>query len=139
MAAKKRKRRSKSSAKAKPEDERDFDDPVPLLDPDDIPPDIARDLVCVPADEPPREAVTQIARDAVTILRHELAYRAALSRAHPGLVSLGDATALLRLATELGNAASRGEDEATQSADYSRLTPEERVQLATLLLKVDYA
>jgi hypothetical protein len=83
-------------------------------------------------------AVANISQDAVVILRRELAYRADLSMRQPGLVNMSDCIALLRLATELGAAAAKGQDGESQQADYSRLSPEERVQLAALLLKVDY-
>ena len=83
-------------------------------------------------------AVAHISQDAVVILRRELAYRADLSMRQPGLVNMSDCIALLRLATELGAAAAKGQDGEFQQADYSRLSSEERVQLAALLLKVDY-
>lgn len=91
--------------------------------------------------EPPPETVaeslTRIAQDAVIILRRELAAKAERALHRPGLMSMGDCIALLRLTAELGAAALQGSDEA-QEASYERLTPEERVQLAALLLKVDY-
>lgn len=88
-----------------------------------------------PPTETAEQALTRIAQDAVVILRRELAWRAGL---RPGTVSMSDCIALLRLATELGAAARRGAEDSAQ-ADYSRLSPDERVQLAALLLKVDYA
>jgi hypothetical protein len=88
--------------------------------------------------ETAQAAVVAISQDAVLILRRELAYRANLSMLQPGLVNMSDCIALLRLATELGAAAAKGQDGEAQQADYSRLSQEERVQLAALLLKVDY-
>lgn len=85
--------------------------------------------------ETAEQALVAIAQDAVVILRRELSWRATL---RAGSVSMSDCIALLRLATELGAAAKQGAEAAAQ-ADYSRLSPEERVQLAALLLKVDYA
>ncbi|HEY6056202.1 MAG TPA: hypothetical protein VIU86_19890 [Gaiellaceae bacterium] len=87
--------------------------------------------------EPVQESLLHIAQDAVTILRHELAARAETARQMPGLMAMSDCIALLRLTAELGEAAKRKDGD--QQADYSRLSPEERVQLAALLLKVDYA
>jgi hypothetical protein len=92
----------------------------------------------LPEAETAQAAVVAISQDAVLILRRELAYRANLSMLQPGLVNMSDCIALLRLATELGAAAAKGQDGEAQQADYSRLSPEERVQLAALLLKVDY-
>ena len=92
----------------------------------------------VPAIETSQEALVCIAQDAVLILRRELAYRAVLSIEEPGRVSMFDCIALLRLTTELGAAAGRGSEEVGQKANYDRLSPAERVQLASLLLKVDY-
>lgn len=92
----------------------------------------------VPETETAAEAITRIAQDAVVILRRELAYRAELSMLSPGRISMSDCIALLRLTTDLGEAAKRGAD-GDAPADYSRLSPDERAQLATLLLKVDYA
>lgn len=92
----------------------------------------------LPPVETAQAAVVAISQDAVVILRRELAYRANLSMLQPGLVNMSDCIALLRLATELGAAAAKGQDGEAQQADYSRLSPEERVQLAALLLKVDY-
>jgi hypothetical protein len=92
----------------------------------------------LPEVETAQAAVVAISQDAVVILRRELAYRANLSMLQPGLVNMSDCIALLRLATELGAAAAKGQDGEAQQADYSRLSQEERVQLAALLLKVDY-
>jgi hypothetical protein len=92
----------------------------------------------LPEVETAQAAVVAISQDAVVILRRELAYRANLSVLQPGLVNMSDCIALLRLATELGAAAAKGQDGEAQQADYSRLSQEERVQLAALLLKVDY-
>lgn len=89
--------------------------------------------------ETSEQALVGIAQDAVIILRRELAWRASLSVMRPGSLSMSDTIALLRLATELGAAAKRGAEGDSQRADYTRLSPEERVQLAALLLKVDYA
>lgn len=89
-----------------------------------------------PPTETAEQALVGIAQDAVVILRRELSWRATL---RAGSVSMGDCIALLRLATELGAAAKRGQEDEGQQADYSRLSPTERVQLAALLLKVDYA
>lgn len=86
--------------------------------------------------ESAEEALVGIAQDAVVILRRELSWRATL---RAGSVSMSDCIALLRLATELGAAAKQGQGDEAQQADYSRLSPQERVQLAALLLKVDYA
>jgi hypothetical protein len=91
----------------------------------------------VPEGEGVQEALLHIAQDAVVILRHELAAKADLAQRHPGWMSMSDCIALLRLTAELGEAAKRGDSAA--EANYSRLTPEEREQLAVLLLKVDYA
>jgi hypothetical protein len=90
----------------------------------------------VPVAETAQEAVVRIAQDAVLILRLELAWRAEMSIKRPGLIKMEDLVALLRFAAELGATASKSED--GKAADYSRLTPEERAQLAALLLKVDY-
>lgn len=92
----------------------------------------------VPGVETSQEAIVCIAQDAVLILRHELAYRAVQSIESPGEVSMFDCISLLRLTTELGAAAARGAEELGQKANYDRLSPSERVQLAALLLKVDY-
>lgn len=86
--------------------------------------------------ESAEQALVGIAQDAVVILRRELSWRATL---RAGSVSMSDCIALLRLATELGAAAKQGQGDEGQQADYSRLSPQERVQLAALLLKVDYA
>lgn len=99
----------------------------------------AREAVQDPGIETAEDAITHIAQDAVLILRRELAYRAELSRIMPGLMSMTDTVALLRLTTELGEAVKRGSDETEQQVDYSPLSPQERVQLAALLLKVNYA
>lgn len=85
--------------------------------------------------ETAEQALVGIAQDAVVILRRELSWRATL---RTGSVSMSDCISLLRLATELGAAAKKGAEESAR-ADYSRLSPDERVQLAALLLKVDYA
>jgi hypothetical protein len=89
--------------------------------------------------ETAQEALVRIVQDAVVILRRELEYRAALSTARPGRVSMFDCIALLRLTADLGAAAMRSEDGQAQRADYTRLSPEERTQFAALMLKVDYA
>lgn len=91
--------------------------------------------LAAPATETAEQALVAIAQDAVVILRRELSWRATL---RAGSVSMSDCIALLRLATELGAAAKQGAEDGAR-ADYSRLSPEERVQLAALLLKVDYA
>ncbi len=91
-----------------------------------------------PAEPEPVEAsLLGIAQDAVIILRHELRAKAELAVSRPGWMSMGDCIALLRLTTELGEAAKRGQDGG--HANYDRLSPAEREQLAALLLKVDYA
>lgn len=90
----------------------------------------------VPNAETAQEAVVRIAQDAVLILRRELAWRAEMSIKRPGLIKMEDLVALLRFAAELGATASKSED--GKAADYSRLSAEERAQLAALLLKVDY-
>lgn len=90
----------------------------------------------VPATETAAEAITHIAQDAVVILRRELAYRAELSMLSPGRLSMSDCIALLRLTTDLGEAAKRGQGGGAQ-VDYSRLSPDEQQQLATLLHKVN--
>lgn len=94
-------------------------------------------LAPVPQGETAQEAIIHIAEDAVLILRRELAHKAELALLQPGRVSMSDCIALLRLTADLGEAAKRGDGESR--ADYSRLSAEERVQLAQLLLKVDYA
>jgi hypothetical protein len=99
-------------------------------------PEDTEDLDALPP-EPVQESLLHIAQDAVIILRHELAARAETARRVPGLMAMSDCIALLRLTAELGEAAKRKDGD--QQADYSRLSPEERVQLAALLLKVDYA
>jgi hypothetical protein len=91
-----------------------------------------------PDTETSQAALVRIAQDAVIILRRELSFRAQVSLLEPGSISMGDCIALLRLTTELGAAARKGETGQAQAADYSRLSPQERVQLAGLLLKVDY-
>jgi len=90
-----------------------------------------------PEPESVQESLLHIAQDAVIILRRELAEKARLATQNPGWMSMSDCIALLRLTAELGEAAKRKDGD--QQADYSRLSPEERVQLAALLLKVDYA
>lgn len=117
--------RKRSPRKAKPAE------PAPETAPVPAPLEPAREP------ETSEEAIIRIAQDAVVILRRELEYRAAVSALEPGSVSMGDCISLLRLTTELGSAARRGD--AQGEADYSRLSPQERVQLAALLLKVDYA
>jgi hypothetical protein len=92
-----------------------------------------------PEVETSQEAIVHIAQDAMLVLRRELAFRAELARILPGTVSMTDSIALLRLATDLGAQVKQGEEAGVQQADYSRLTPQERVQLAALLLKVDYS
>lgn len=87
--------------------------------------------------EPVEDSLLAIAQDAVIILRHELRAKAELAVKHPGWMSMTDCIALLRLTAELGDAAKRGEEGG--AANYDRLSPEEREQLAALLLKVDYA
>lgn len=93
-------------------------------------------LDALPPTETAEQALVGIAQDAVVILRRELSWRATL---RAGSVSMSDCIALLRLTAELGAAAQRGQEDEGQRADYSRLSPQERVQLAALLLKVDYA
>ncbi len=93
-------------------------------------------LALVPETETVQEAVVHIAQDAVLILRRELAFQAELSQRTPGYVKMDDLVALLKLSAELGTRAKRGDEE--QQPDYSRLSADERVQLAALLLKVDY-
>jgi hypothetical protein len=88
-----------------------------------------------PPTETAEQALVHIAQDAVVILRRELSWRATL---RAGSVLMSDCIALLRLAAELGAAAKRGAGDEEQQLDYSRLSPGERVQLAALLLKVDY-
>lgn len=90
----------------------------------------------MPAGETVPEALLHVAQDALSILRHELAAKAQLAQKNPGWMSMSDCIALLRLTAELGEAAKRGEGGA--QPNYDRMTPEERQQLAVLLLKVDY-
>lgn len=92
-----------------------------------------------PEPETAEQAIIHIAQDAVVILRRELAYRAELSMTRPGVISMGDCIALLRLTTDLGAAAMRGDDGDALRANYDRLSPSERVQLAALQMKVDYS
>lgn len=92
----------------------------------------------VPDVETSEAALVAIAQDAVVILRRELAFKAVRSIEQPGSVSMNDCVALLRLTAELGAAARRGSEEVGQRANYDRLTPPQRVQLASLLLLVDY-
>ena len=94
-------------------------------------------LAPIPEGETAQQAIDHIAQDAVVILRRELAHKAETAMQWPGRVSMSDCIALLRLTADLGEAARKGEGESR--ADYSRLSAEERVQLAQLLLKVDYA
>ncbi len=89
--------------------------------------------------ETSEQAIAAIAQDAVLILRRGLAYHANRALRRPQTVQMHDCVALLRLVTELGPAAMRGQDGQVQRADYSRLSPEEREQYAALMLKVDYA
>lgn len=90
----------------------------------------------LPEPEPVEDSLLAIAQDAVIILRHELRSKAELAVRHPGWMSMTDCIALLRLTAELGDAAKRGQEGG--AANYDRLSPEEREQLAALLLKVDY-
>jgi hypothetical protein len=99
---------------------------------------ITAESMGIPDVETSEAALVAIAQDAVVILRRELAFKALLSIENPGTVALGDCIALLRLATELGAAARRGSEEVGQRANYDRLSPQQRVQLASLLLLVDY-
>jgi hypothetical protein len=100
------------------------------------PPDEPEPGALVPSGETVQESLLHIAQDAVVILRHELAKKAELAQKNPGWMSMGDCIALLRLTAELGDAAKRGDGGA--QANYDRLSPAEREQLAVLLLKVDY-
>ena len=84
-----------------------------------------------------QESLLHIAQDAVTILRHELAWKARAAQMRPGFMNMSDCIALLRLTAELGEAAKRNDADGP-GASYDRMTPEEREQLAVLLLKVDY-
>lgn len=93
--------------------------------------------LAIPEAEPVQESLLHIAQDAVIILRRELAWKARQAEVRPGLMNMSDLVALLRLTAELGEAAKRGDGDAP-AANYDRLSPEEREQLATLLLKVDY-
>lgn len=97
----------------------------------------AREALVLPEKETSREACLRIAQDAVLILRRELAYRVELAAILPGQVSMQDLIALLRLVKDLG-AATGDPDAPEQKANYDRLTPAERVQLAALQLKVSY-
>lgn len=90
-----------------------------------------------PPPETVQESLQHIAQDAVIILRRELAEKAERALKRPGQMSMSDCIALLRLTAEIGEAAKRGSEEQGE-ANYERLSPEERVQLATLLLKVEY-
>lgn len=96
-------------------------------------------LETVPETETVPEAMAHIAQDAVLILRRGLAFHAERVLRYPSAISVTDCVALLRMTTELGAAAKQGAQDEAQQADYSRLSPAERVQLAALLLKVDYA
>jgi hypothetical protein len=97
----------------------------------------ARLAVVLPASETSKESCLRIAQDAVLILRRELAFRVELAAIMPGQVSMQDLIALLRLVKDLGDA-TRDPGESEQKANYDRLTPAERVQLAALQLKVTY-
>ena len=120
-----------------PREELDFDDAPPtalVQSLEQVEAEVRASLV-MPAVETAQESLMRIAQDAVLILRRELAFRAAMSERMPGLLTVFDINALLRTMTELAPLAKQpGED---KEADYSRLTPAERAQLATLLLKVD--
>lgn len=91
----------------------------------------------LPPTETVQESLLHIAQDAVIILRRELQWKAQLAMLRPGMMNMSDCIALLKLTTELGEAAKRGDGDGPQ-ASYERLSPDERVQLAALLLKVDY-
>lgn len=93
--------------------------------------------LAIPEAEPVQESLLRIAQDAVVILRRELAWKARMAEVRPGLMEMSDCVALLKLMAELGEAAKRG-DEGGARANYDRLTAEEKQQLATLMLKVDY-
>ena len=97
----------------------------------------ARAAIVLPAKETSQESCLRIAQDAVLVLRRELAYRAELAMLMPGQVSMQDIVQLLRLVKDLG-AAVGDPDAPEQKANYDRLTPAERVQLAALQLKVTY-
>jgi hypothetical protein len=84
------------------------------------------------------QAITAIAQDAVLILRRGMAYHANRALEYPQTVQMHDCVALLRLVAEIGPAAMRGADGGAR-ADYSRLSPEELAQYATLSLKVESA
>lgn len=92
--------------------------------------------VAIPV-ETPEQAITAIAQDMVVILRRGLAYHAERLLTHPSAVSLHDCTALLRLLADIGPTAMKGHE--GQRPNFEGLAPEERVQLAALLIKVDYA
>lgn len=93
--------------------------------------------LAIPDAEPVQQSMLHIAKDAVIILRRELAWKARMAEVRPGFMEMSDCVALLKLMAELGDAAKRG-DEGGPQANYDRLTADERQQLATLLLKVDY-
>lgn len=93
--------------------------------------------LAIPETETVQQSLLAIAQDAVVILRRELAWKARMAEVRPGLMEMSDVVALLKLMTELGEAAKRGA-EGGPVANYDRLTAAEREQLATLLLKVDY-
>jgi hypothetical protein len=98
----------------------------------------ARQAVSELGIETSQEAARHIAEDAVIVLRRELAYRAELSQRMPGLVTMFEINQLLGIVGELAEL-TRDPNAGEQQADYSRLTPAERTQLAALLLKVEYA
>jgi hypothetical protein len=96
-----------------------------------------RASLALPEKETSQESLQRIAQDAVLILRREFAFRAEMALRMPGLLTVFDLNQLLRTMAGLTELA-RDPEESQQKANYDRLTPAERVQLAALQLKVTY-
>lgn len=95
------------------------------------------DVAPVPPTETAEQALVGIAQDAVIIVRHALAYRAAVAVERPARIGMNDCVALLKLMVDLVPAAMKGHE--GQRANFNGLTSEEQVQFAALLSKVEYS
>lgn len=98
--------------------------------------DIDEYIAPVPPTETAEQALVGIAQDAVVILRRELAFQSALSMRGPGTVKMKDLVAMLKLLVDLVPHAMKGHE--GQGANFDALTPDERIQFAALLSKVEY-
>ena len=130
--AQKRKAKARPAKRSRPK--RTPSKKAPASPVDDL---AAETMAAVPPTETAEQALVGIAQDAVVILRRELAFRSALSMKAPGGVKMKDLVAMLKLLVDLVPTAMKGHE--GQSANFDALTPEERVQFAALLSKVEYA